>query len=207
MELKLLNNNGQTESTVNALDTVFGREFNEALVHQIVVAYQANARSANSKQKNRAAVSYSTRKPWRQKGTGRARAGMASSPLWRGGGRAFPNTGEENYSHKVNRKMYRAGISAILSQLVRDDRLLVVDSFELEAPKTRLAASKLKDMGVDSSVLIITDALDENVYLATRNLPHVAVIEPRYADPLSLIHYKKVLVTKSAIAQLEEMLG
>ncbi|MCX5592371.1 50S ribosomal protein L4 [Alcaligenes endophyticus] len=207
MELKLLNNNGQTESTVNALDTVFGREFNEALVHQIVVAYQANSRSANSQQKTRATVKHSTKKPWRQKGTGRARAGMTSSPLWRGGGRAFPNTGEENYSHKVNRKMYRAGISAILSQLVRDDRLLVVDTFELEAPKTRLAANKLKDLGMEESVLIITDALDENVYLATRNLPHVAVIEPRYADPLSLIHYKKVLVTKSAIAQLEEMLG
>lgn len=207
MELKLLNNNGQAESTVNALDTVFGREFNEALVHQIVVAYQANSRSANSKQKTRATVKHSTKKPWRQKGTGRARAGMTSSPLWRGGGRAFPNTGEENYSHKVNRKMYRAGISAILSQLVRDDRLLVVDTFELDAPKTRLAANKLKDLGVEESVLIITDALDENVYLATRNLPHVAVIEPRYADPLSLIHYKKVLVTKSAIAQLEEMLG
>lgn len=206
MELKLLNDKGQSEATVTALDTVFGREFNEALVHQVVVAYQANARSANSQQKNRATVSHSTKKPWRQKGTGRARAGMTSSPLWRGGGRAFPNTGEENYSHKVNRKMYRAGISAILSQLVRDERLLVVDSFELEAPKTRLAANKLKDLGLES-VLIITDALDENVYLATRNLPHVAVIEPRYADPLSLIHYKKVLVTKSAIAQLEEMLG
>ncbi len=206
MELKLLNDQGQAASTVAASDVVFGREFNEALVHQIVVAFQANARSANSKQQTRAEVSYSTRKPWRQKGTGRARAGMASSPLWRGGGRAFPNTGEENYSHKVNKKMYRAGLRSILSQLAREDRIAVVESFELEAPKTKLAASKLKDLGLEN-VLIITDAFDENLYLATRNLAHVAVVEPRYADPVSLIQYKNVLITKAAIAQLEEILG
>ncbi len=206
MELKLLNDQGQAASTVAAPDTVFGREFNEALVHQVVVAFQANARGGNRAQKDRATVKHSTRKPWRQKGTGRARAGMTSSPLWRGGGRAFPSSPEENFSHKVNKKMYRAGIRAILSQLAREDRIAVVDSFTVDAPKTKLAAAKLKDMGLDS-VLIITDALDENVYLATRNLPHVAVVESRYADPLSLIHYKKVLITKPAIAQLEEMLG
>lgn len=206
MELKLLNDQGQEASTVAASDLVFGREFNEAIVHQIVVAFQANARSANSKQKTRGTVSHSTRKPWKQKGTGRARAGMTSSPLWRGGGRAFPNTGEENYSHKVNKKMYRAGLRSILSQLAREGRIAVVDSFTLEAPKTKLAATKLKDMGLES-VLIITDAFDENLYLATRNLPHVAVVEPRYADPVSLIHFKKVLITKAAIAQLEEILG
>jgi len=206
MELKLLNDQGQAASTVAAPDTVFGREFNEALVHQIVVAYQANARGGNRAQKDRATVKHSTRKPWRQKGTGRARAGMTSSPLWRGGGRAFPSSPEENFAHKVNKKMYRAGIRAILSQLAREDRIAVVDTFTLDAPKTKLAAAKLKSMGLDS-VLIITDALDENVYLATRNLPHVAVVETRYADPLSLIHYKKVLITKPAIAQLEEMLG
>ena len=206
MELKLLNDQGQAASTVAAPDTVFGREFNEALVHQVVVAFQANARGGNRAQKDRATVKHSTRKPWRQKGTGRARAGMTSSPLWRGGGRAFPSSPEENFSHKVNKKMYRAGIRAILSQLAREDRIAVVDTFTLDAPKTKLAAAKLKDMGLDS-VLIITDALDENVYLATRNLAHVAVVEPRYADPLSLIHYKKVLITKPAIAQLEEMLG
>ena len=206
MELKLLNDQGQAASTVAASDVVFGREFNEALVHQIVVAFQANARSANSKQQTRAEVSYSTRKPWRQKGTGRARAGMASSPLWRGGGRAFPNPGEENYSHKVNKKMYRAGLRSILSQLAREDRIAVVESFELDAPKTKLAASKLKDLGLEN-VLIITDAFDENLYLATRNLAHVAVVEPRYADPVSLIQYKNVLITKAAIAQLEEILG
>jgi large subunit ribosomal protein L4 len=206
MELKLLNDQGQSASTVAAPDTVFGREFNEALVHQIVVAYQANARSGNRAQKGRDTVKHSTKKPWRQKGTGRARAGMTSSPIWRGGGRAFPNSPEENFSQKVNKKMYRAGIRAILSQLAREDRIAVVDSFVLESPKTKLAAAKLKNMGLES-VLIITDVLDENVYLATRNLPNVAVIESRYADPLSLIHYKKVLITKPAIAQLEEMLG
>ena len=205
MELKLLNDQGQA-STIAASDVVFGREFNEALVHQIVVAYQANARSANSKQKTRAEVNYSTRKPWRQKGTGRARAGAASSPLWRGGGRIFPNSPDQNFSHKVNEKMYRVGLQSIYSQLAREGRITVVESFSLDAPKTKLAASKLKELDL-ASVLIITDTIDENVYLATRNLPHVAVVEPRDADPLSLIHYKNVLITKAAIAQIEEMLG
>lgn len=205
MELKLLNDQGQA-STIAASDVVFGRDFNEALVHQIVVAYQANARSANSKQKTRAEVNFSTRKPWRQKGTGRARSGMASSPLWRGGGRTFPNSPDQNYSHKVNKKMYRVGLQSIYSQLAREGRITVVDSFTLEAPKTKLAATKLKELDL-ASVLIITDTIDENVYLATRNLPHVAVVEPRDADPLSLIHYKNVLITKAAIAQIEEMLG
>lgn len=205
MELKLLNDQGQA-STIAASDVVFGREFNEALVHQIVVAYQANARSANSKQKTRAEVNYSTRKPWRQKGTGRARAGAASSPLWRGGGRIFPNSPDQNFSHKVNKKMYRVGLQSIYSQLAREGRITVVESFSLDAPKTKLAATKLKELDL-ASVLIITDTIDENVYLATRNLPHVAVVEPRDADPLSLIHYKNVLITKAAIAQIEEMLG
>jgi large subunit ribosomal protein L4 len=206
MELKLLNDQGQSSSTVAAPDTVFGRDFNEALVHQVVVAFQANARRGDRAQKDRAEVRHSTKKPWRQKGTGRARAGMTSSPIWRGGGRAFPNSPDENFTQKVNKKMYRAGIRAILSQLAREDRIAIVDTFQLESPKTKQAAAKLKEMGLES-VLIITDTLDENVYLATRNLPHVAVVEPRYADPLSLIHYKKVLITKQAIAQLEEMLG
>ncbi|HLR29086.1 MAG TPA: 50S ribosomal protein L4, partial [Paenalcaligenes sp.] len=195
MELKLLNDQGQTASTVAASDIVFGREFNEALVHQLVVAYQANARTASSKQKNRSEVRYSGRKPWRQKGTGRARAGAASSPLWRGGGRTFPSSPERNYTHKINRKMYRAGLRSILSQLARDDRIAVVESFSLEAPKTRLAAQKIKGMGLDS-VLIVTDDFNENVYLATRNLANVAVVEPRDVDPLSLIHYETVLITK-----------
>jgi len=206
MELKLLNDQGQSSATVTAPDTVFGREYNEALIHQIVVAYQANARSGNRAQKDREQVKHTTKKPWRQKGTGRARAGMSSSPLWRGGGRIFPNSPDENFSQKVNKKMYRAGMRSILSQLAREDRIAIVDAFVLESPKTKLAADKLKTLGL-TSVLIITDTVDENLYLATRNLPHVAVVESRYADPLSLIHYNKVLITKPAIAQLEEMLG
>jgi len=205
-DLKLLNDQGQVAATVSAPDTVFGREFNEALVHQIVVAYQANARSGNRAQKDRTEVKHSTKKPWRQKGTGRARAGMTSSPLWRGGGRIFPNSPEENFSQKVNKKMYRAGVRSILSQLAREDRIAIVENFVVDSPKTKVAADKLKSLGLNS-VLIITDTVDENLYLATRNLPHVAVVESRYADPLSLIHYNKVLITKPAIAQLEEILG
>lgn len=205
MDLQLLNEQGQA-GTFAAPDTVFGRDYNEALIHQIVVAFQANARGGNRAQKDRAEVKHSTKKPWRQKGTGRARAGMTSSPIWRGGGRAFPNSPDENFSQKVNKKMYRAGIRSILSQLAREGRISVVESFDLDTPKTKDAAAKLKSLGLES-VLIITDAVDENVYLATRNLPHVAVVETRYADPLSLVHYKKVLITKPAIAQFEELLG
>lgn len=206
MEIKLLNDQGTSSATFSAPDTVFARDFNEALVHQVVIAYQANARSGNRAQKDRAEVKHSTRKPFKQKGTGRARAGMTSSPLWRGGGRIFPNSPEENFSQKVNKKMYRAGMRSILSQLARENRIAIVEDFTLESPKTKVAADKLRLMGLDS-VLIITDNVDENIYLATRNLPHVAVVEPRYADPLSLIHYKHVIITKLAVAQLEEMLG
>ena len=206
MDIKLLADNGTSAETFSAPDTVFARYYNEALIHQVVIAYQANARSGNRQQKDRSEVRHSTKKPFKQKGTGRARAGMTSSPLWRGGGKVFPNSPEENFSQKVNKKMYRAGIRSILSQLARENRISIVDEFTLEAPKTKLAADKLSSLGLES-VLIITDAVDENLYLATRNLPNVAVIETRYADPLSLIHYKNVLITKPAIAQLEEMLG
>ena len=205
MELKLLEDNGQLGAGVAASPEVFGRDYNEALVHQIVVAYQANARSGNRKQKDREEVKHTTKKPWRQKGTGRARAGMSSSPLWRGGGRIFPNSPEENFSQKVNKKMYRAGMRSIYSQLAREGRINVVDSLSVEAPKTKLLADKLGAMGLDS-VLVITDNLDENLFLASRNLAHVLVVEPRHADPLSLVHYKKVLVTKGAVAQSEELL-
>jgi large subunit ribosomal protein L4 len=206
MELKLINDQGQSSATVSASDTLFGRDFNEALVHQVVVAYQANARSGNRKQKDREEVHHSTKKPFRQKGTGRARAGMTSSPLWRGGGRIFPNSPEENFSQKVNRKMYRAGVAAILSQLAREDRLVVVDNFSVDAPKTRLVAQKLKGMGIDS-VLLITDSLDDNLLLAARNLPNVLVVEPQEADPVSLIRFPKVLMTKAAVTKMEEMLA
>jgi large subunit ribosomal protein L4 len=206
MELKLLNANGQEGAGVSASDVVFGRDYNEALIHQVVVAYQANARSGNRAQKDREQVKHTTKKPWRQKGTGRARAGMSSSPLWRGGGRIFPNSPEENFSHKVNKKMHRAGLCSIFSQLAREGRISVVEDIVLEAPKTKLLAEKFKAMGLDS-VLVITDTVDENLYLASRNLAHVAVVEPRYADPLSLIYFKKILITKAAVAQIEELLS
>jgi large subunit ribosomal protein L4 len=203
-ELKLLNDAGQQASTVQAPDALFAREYNEALIHQVVVAYQANARQGTRAQKDRTLVKHTTRKPWRQKGTGRARAGMSSSPLWRGGGRIFPNSPDENFSQKVNRKMYRAGIAAILSQLAREDRVAVVESFSIEAPKTKLLSSKLKDMGLDS-VLVITDELDENLFLSSRNLHNVLVLEAHETDPVSLIRFGKVLITRSAIGKFEEM--
>ena len=204
MQLELLNDQGQASAKVDAPDTVFGRDYNEALIHQVVVAYQANARQGTRAQKNRESVKHSTKKPWRQKGTGRARAGMTSSPIWRGGGRAFPNLSDENFSHKVNKKMYRAGMASIFSQLARDGRLAVVDSITVDSPKTKQLAAKFKAMGLES-VLVIADTVDENLALASRNLANVLVVEPRYADPLSLVFYKKVLVTKGAIEQLKEM--
>jgi large subunit ribosomal protein L4 len=204
MQLELLNEQGMASSKVDAPETVFGREYNEDLVHQIVVAYQANARQGTRAQKDREQVKHSTKKPFKQKGTGRARAGMTSSPLWRGGGRIFPNSPEENFTQKINKKMYRAGMASILSQLAREGRLAVVDSLKVDAPKTKLLAAKFKAMNLDS-VLVISDEVDDNLYLASRNLPNVLVVEPRYADPLSLVHYKKVLVTKAAIDQLKEM--
>jgi large subunit ribosomal protein L4 len=206
MELKLIDEQGQSGSTLQASDALFARDYNEALVHQIVVAYQANARSGNRAQKDRQQVRHSTKKPWRQKGTGRARSGMTSSPLWRGGGRIFPNSPEENFSHKVNRKMYRAGIAAILSQLAREDRLAVIENFSVAAPKTKLFAQKLKSMGLDS-VLLITDSVDENLWLSSRNLPNVLVLEVQQADPVSLVRFPKVLLTKGAVAKFEEMLA
>lgn len=206
MELKLLNDRGEAAGTVSGVDTVFARDYNEPLIHQVVVAYQANARSANRAQKDRSEVRHSTKKPWRQKGTGRARAGMTSSPLWRGGGRIFPNSPDENFSHKVNRKMYRAGMCAILSQLVREERLVVAESFELAAPKTRELAARLKTMGL-ASVLIVVADFSENLALASRNLPHVLVLESRHVDPLSLVHYDRVIFTRGALEQVQEMLA
>ena len=204
MQLELLNDQGQATAKVDAPDTVFAREYNEALVHQVVVAYQANARQGTRSQKSRETVKHSTKKPWRQKGTGRARAGMTSSPIWRGGGRTFTNSPDENFSHKVNKKMYRAGMASILSQLARDGRLAVVDAIGVEAPKTKLLAQKFKAMGLES-VMVIADTVDDNLALASRNLANVLVVEPRHADPLSLVFYKKVLITKGAIEQLKEM--
>jgi large subunit ribosomal protein L4 len=204
MQVELLNDQGQSTAKFDAPEGVFGRDYNESLIHQLVVAFQANARQGTRAQKDREQVKHSTKKPFKQKGTGRARAGMTSSPLWRGGGRIFPNMPDENFSHKINKKMYRAGMASILSQLARDGRLSVVESLTIEAPKTQLLAAKFKAMNLQS-VMVISDSVDDNLYLASRNLPNVLVVEPRYADPLSLIHYKKVIVTKAAIAQFQEM--
>ena len=203
MELKLINDKGAA-GTMAAKDEIFGRDFNEALIHQIVVAYENNSRLATSKQKDRGEVRHTTKKPWRQKGTGRARAGMTSSPLWRGGGKIFPNTGEENYSQKVNRKMYRAGMASILSQLAREDRIRVVDEFKVEHPKTKLLAQKVKAMGFEE-VLVITDEMDSNLTLSSRNLHNVRVISAQQANPVALVRSPNVLLTKKAVAKLEEM--
>ncbi|MBI1175795.1 MAG: 50S ribosomal protein L4 [Sideroxydans sp.] len=206
MELKVIDDSGKAAASINASDDLFGREYNEALIHQVVTAYQANARAANSKQKGRSEIAKSTHKPWAQKGTGRARSGRASSPLWRGGGKTFPNSPDENYTHKVNRKMYRAGLASIFSQLVREDRLKVVDSLTVDAPKTKLLAQKIKGLGL-GRVLIITASVDENLYLSSRNLPDVLVVEAHQADPVSLVRFPSVLVTRDAMAKIEEMLG
>ena len=206
MELKVINDKGEAQASVAASEELFGRAYNEALVHQVVVAYHANGRSGTRQQKTRSEVRHSTRKPWRQKGTGRARSGMTSSPLWRGGGRIFPNTPDENFAHKLNRKMYRAGMASILSQLVREERLAVVDGLSIGEPKTKVLAGKLRAMGLDN-VLIITDKLDHNLYLSSRNLPNVLVLEARHADPVSLMRFSKVLMTKDAVKHLEEALA
>jgi len=206
MELKMIGSNGAA-GTVQATDQVFARDFNEALVHQLVVAYQANARIGSRAQKDRGAVNHSTKKPWRQKGTGRARAGMTSSPLWRGGGKIFPNSPDENFSQKVNRKMYRAGMASILSQLAREDRLRVVSEFKIDAPKTKLLAQKVKALGFEE-LLVITadDDMDENLMLSARNLRNVLVMSVRNANPVALVRFPNVVLTKAAVAKLEEIL-
>lgn len=205
MDLKLIDSQGQDAGAVSASDAVFARDYNEALVHQLVTAYMANARTADRAQLTRAEVRHSTKKPFKQKGTGRARAGMTSSPLWRGGGRTFPNKPDENFTQKVNRKMFRVGIATIFSRLAQDGRLSVVDSLVVEAPKTKLLAGKLRDMGISDRVLIIADAIDENLWLSSRNLPNVLLLEPRYADPVSLIRFDRVLMTRDAVKSIEEM--
>ena len=205
MQLELLNEQGQTAAQIDAPETVFGRAYNEDLIHQLVTAYRANGRQGTRAQKDRQQVKHSTKKPFKQKGTGNARAGMTSSPLWRGGGRIFPNLPEENFTQKINKKMYRAGMAAIFSQLAREGRLVVVESLKVDSPKTKVLADKFKAMNLQSSVMVIAEEEDENLYLASRNLKNVFVVDPRYADPVSLIQFKKVLVTKGAIDKLQEM--
>lgn len=205
MELNVLNE----QSKVSATDAVFGREYNEALVHQIVVAFQANARLGTRAQLTRAEVHHSTKKLWRQKGTGRARSGMTSSPVWRSGGRAFPNSPDENFSQKVNKKMFRAAMASIYSKLVADDRFSVIETIKVDLPKTKAFAEQLKTLGLTGKVLVLIGKEEDtdNLFLASRNLKNVLVVTPRYADPLSLLFYDKVVATKAAVAQIEEILA
>ena len=208
MELKIINEKGKSDGVLNASDTVFGRPYNEALVHQVLTAYLANARSGDRAQKGRSDVAKSTRKPWRQKGTGRARSGMASSPIWRGGGKVFPNLPDENFSQKINRKMYRAAIATILSQLVREERLSVIETLDVDNPKTKELAAKVAQLGLrDAPVLLITDEMSESLYLSSRNLSDLLVLETQHTNPHSLLRFKQVLLTKAAVANMEEMLG
>ena len=204
MELKVINIQGKDAGVLQVNDAVFGREYNEALVHQVVNAFLANARSGNRAQKTRSQVAKSTRKPWKQKGTGRARAGMASSPLWRGGGRIFPNTPEENFSQKINRKMYRAALASIVSQLVRDNRFIVADTIDVDSPKTKNFVQTLKNMSLsDDKLLVIVSELTEDLFLASRNLSNVLILESHQIDPYSLLRFDKVLFAKSAVEELQ----
>jgi large subunit ribosomal protein L4 len=187
MELNLIDDKGQKAATLAASDALFGHAYNEALIHQVLTAYQANARRGTRAQKGRSDINKSHRKPWNQKGTGRARAGQANSPLWRGGGKIFPSSPDENFSQKLNRKMYRAG-----------------NALALDTPKTKLFAQKIKGYGLAGTVLVVTEKLDENVFLSSRNLPDVLVLETREVDPVSLVRFNHVLLTKGAVSKLEE---
>ena len=206
MELKLIDNTGQEADNITVSDVLFNRDYNEALVHQVVTSYLSNARSATRAQKGRSDVAKSTRKPWRQKGTGRARVGMASSPIWRGGGKAFPNSPDENFRKKLNKKMYRAGMSVIISQLIRDERLLIVDTFNIDTHKTKALSEKLKEIGLNEA-LIVTHEMNENLYLSSRNIPHVAVVEVKNVDPVSLLRFEKILITMDGLKKIEELLS
>lgn len=206
MELKLTTATGRaSKNSVELSENNFGREFNEALVHQVVTAYLAGARAGTKAQKNRSSVSGGGAKPWRQKGTGRARAGTIRSPLWRSGGKTFAAS-PRDYSQKVNKKMYRGALRVILSELVRQERLIVVDKFSVDAPKTKQLNEKLKNMGV-SNALIVSHDVDDNLYLSSRNLPNVDVVGVKRVDPVSLIGFEKVIMTVPAVKELEEMLA
>ncbi|GAA0575777.1 50S ribosomal protein L4 [Halomonas salifodinae] len=191
--------------TVEVSDVTFGKEFNEALVHQVVTAYLAGGRQGTRAQKNRSDVRGGGKKPWRQKGTGRARAGTIRSPLWRSGGVTFAAR-PQDYTQKVNRKMYRAAMRSILSELVRQERLVAVEEFAVDAPKTKQLVAKLGELGLEK-VLIVTEEVDENLYLAARNIPNVDVVDVAAADPVSLVAFDKVLATVSALRKFEEKLA
>lgn len=206
MELKLIGKKDQTTDSITVSDELFNRDYNEALVHQVITSYLSNARGATRAQKGRSDVAKSTRKPWRQKGTGRARVGMASSPIWRGGGKVFPSSPDENFRKKLNKKMYRAGVSVIVSQLIRDHRLLVTDTFNVDTHKTKELSEKLESLGLNE-VMVITHDVDENLYLSSRNIPRVAVVEVKNIDPVSLLRFEKILITSEGLKKFEELLS
>jgi large subunit ribosomal protein L4 len=200
MKLKM-----QGKGSVDVADAAFDTKFNEALIHQVVTAYLSGSRAGTKAQKNRAAVRGGGAKPWRQKGTGRARAGTIRSPIWVGGGRTFAAQ-PRDFSQKVNKKMYRAALRSVFSELIRQDRLVVVETLELEAPKTKLLASKLKDFDLNN-VLILNEAFDEKLFLAARNLPNVGICDASSIDPVVLIRFEKVLITLPALKLIEERLS
>ncbi len=206
MELKLIGKKDQKTDIIVVSDELFNRDYNEALVHQVITSYLSNARGATRAQKGRSDVAKSTRKPWRQKGTGRARVGMASSPIWRGGGKVFPSSPDENFRKKLNRKMYRAGVSVIVSQLIRDNRLLVTDTFNIDTYKTKALSEKLKALELDE-VMVITHEIDDNLLLSSRNIPRVAIVEVKNVDPVSLLRFEKILITTEGLRKFEEILS
>ena len=205
MDFKIINTSGSETGSLKLNEELFGREYNEALVHQVVTAYLANARSGTRAQKTRSEVNHSTKKPFKQKGTGRARAGMTSSPLWRGGGRIFPNRPEENFTQKINRKMYRLAMSSIISQLVRSDRLIVADHIVVDTPKTKSFVQLLKNMSLTSGrILVVVDEIDYNLILSSRNIPNLLVLESYQVDPYTLLRSDKVVFTAKAIEQFQQ---
>ena len=207
MKLSVMNTaDGKSKSEIEISEKTFGVEFNEPLVHQVVVAYRNNGRSGTRKQKTRSEVRGGGRKPWNQKGTGQARAGTIRSPLWRGGGRTFPSSPDENFTNKVNRKMHRAALRAILSELVRQNRLVAVETFTMDAPKTQALIEKLALFGT-TDALIVTDTLDRNLGLSARNLHRVDVCDVSGVDPVTLVRHEKVIMTVPALKRFEEMLG
>ena len=205
MKVQMRNTAGSA-SELQVSDTVFAAAYNEPLVHQVVVAYQATGRQGTRKQKTRSEVRGGGKKPWRQKGTGQARAGTIRSPLWRGGGKVFPSSPDENFTHKVNRKMYRGALRSILSELLRQGRLVTVSEFDMDQPKTKTLVEKLKKLDT-ADVLIVTDTLNNNLALAARNLPDVDVRTVSQADPVTLVRHEKVIMTQGAVKKLEEMLA
>lgn len=209
MELKVINpDNNSVANTLTVDEAIFAKEYNEALIHQVVMSYMANARSGTRAQKTRGEVSHSTKKPWRQKGTGRARAGMNSSPLWRGGGRIFPNRPDENFTQKINRKMYKAALASIMSRLVRDERLIVAENIKINAPKTREFVTLLKNMQLQDNkkLLVVVDELTDDLCLAVRNLQNVLLLETYQVDPYSLVRCDKTIFTSAALLQLQGQL-